>query len=74
MCTQLQIPKGDYADKDDFEFIFVPFVTRKNGHRDYARNHGLKAWRIRVRKGHYSLGMDVGGSIHVLKSLLLRKD
>lgn len=29
MCTQLQIPKGDYADKDDFEFIFVPFVTRK---------------------------------------------
>ena len=52
MCTQLQIPKGDYADKDDFEFIFVPFLTRKNGHRDYARNHGLKAWRIRVRKGH----------------------
>ena len=48
--TQLSLFETDSVYEDEYEFIFVPFVTRKNGHRDYARNHGLKAWRIRVRK------------------------
>lgn len=33
-----------------YEYIYVAFITRKNGFRDYARKHGLKAWRIRVPK------------------------
>ena len=50
--TQLSFFEADSVREDEYEFIFVPFVTRKNGRRDYARNHGLKAWRIRVRKRH----------------------
>lgn len=30
--------------------IYVAYITRRNGFRDYARNHGLKAWRIEVKK------------------------
>jgi len=29
-------------------YIFRPWVTRKDGKRDYARNHGKRAWRIPV--------------------------
>lgn len=35
---------------DDYEYIYVAYITRKNGFRDYAYRHGLKAWRIRVHK------------------------
>ncbi len=28
--------------------IFVAYVTRKDGTRDYARDHGLRAWAISV--------------------------
>ena len=28
--------------------IFVAYVTRKDGTIDYARDHGLRAWRIEV--------------------------
>ena len=35
------VPKGR-------KVIYVKYVTRKNGFRDYAYNHGLKAWRITV--------------------------
>ena len=35
---------------EDIEYIYVAFITRKNGYRDYARNHGLRAWRIPVHK------------------------
>ena len=34
---------------DMYKYIFVPYITRKDGRRDYARNHGYRAWRIRVR-------------------------
>lgn len=27
-------------------WIFVAYITRKDGTRDYARDHGLRAWRI----------------------------
>jgi hypothetical protein len=29
-------------------YIFRTWVTRKDGKRDYAKDHGLKAWRIPV--------------------------
>ncbi len=29
-------------------YIFRTWVTRKDGTRDYARDHGLKAWKIPV--------------------------
>lgn len=29
-------------------YIFRTWITRKDGSRDYARNHGFKAWRIPV--------------------------
>jgi len=29
-------------------YIFRTFITRKDGRRDYARDHGFKAWRIPV--------------------------
>jgi hypothetical protein len=35
---------------DEFEFIFVRFITTRGGRRIYAASKGLKAFRIRVRK------------------------
>jgi hypothetical protein len=29
-------------------YIFRTWVTRKDGTRDYARDHGFRAWRIPV--------------------------
>lgn len=29
-------------------YIFRTFIVRKDGRRDYARDHGFKAWRIPV--------------------------
>ena len=29
-------------------YIFRTFIIRKGGGRDYARDHGFKAWRIPV--------------------------
>lgn len=29
-------------------YIYRIWVTRKDGRRDYARDHGLRAWRIPV--------------------------
>ncbi|MGM9771023.1 MAG: hypothetical protein ACI3YU_00055 [Segatella copri] len=52
MCTQLSFLDDEYDYDDEYEIIYVAYITRKNGRRDYARNHGLKAWRIRVRKRH----------------------
>lgn len=33
----------------DEKFIYVAYIT-KNGKRIYARNYGLKAFRIKVKK------------------------
>ena len=37
-------------ENKNVKYIFVAYVTRADGTRDYARDHGLKAWRIPVRK------------------------
>jgi len=37
-------------DSESVDYIFVKYVTLKNGHRIYARDYGLKAFRIPVRK------------------------
>ncbi|MEE4357112.1 MAG: hypothetical protein V2I97_11640 [Desulfococcaceae bacterium] len=29
-------------------YIFRAWITRKDGTRDYARDHGYRAWRIPV--------------------------
>ena len=35
---------------DEYEYIFVRYVTTKNGRRIYAAQKGLRAFRIRVRR------------------------
>lgn len=35
---------------DEWEYIFVRFITLRNGQRLYAASKGLKAFRIRVRR------------------------
>ena len=35
---------------DSVEYIFVAFITLKNGKRIYAKQYGLKAFRIPIRK------------------------
>ncbi len=35
---------------DNVMYIYRRYITRKNGYRDDARRHGLKAWRIPVRQ------------------------
>lgn len=30
------------------KIIFRAWITRKDGTRDYAKDHGLRAWRIEV--------------------------
>lgn len=34
---------------DEFEIIFVKWITLRNGRRLYAYEKGLRAFRIRVR-------------------------
>lgn len=38
------------ANEDEYEYIYVAFVTTRNGKRIYAAAKGLRAFRIRVRK------------------------
>ena len=35
---------------DEYEFIFVRYITTRSGRRIYAAAKGLRAFRIRVRK------------------------
>ena len=37
-------------EKKTVQYIFRPFITLKNGHRIYARQYGLKAFRIPVNE------------------------
>lgn len=34
---------------DGYHYIFVAFITLRNGKRIYARNYGLRAFRILVK-------------------------
>lgn len=36
--------------KSKVRYIFTAYVTRPDGTRDYAKNHGLKAFRIPIRE------------------------
>lgn len=35
--------------KDDVMYIYVAFITLRNGKRIYAKQYGLKAFRIAVK-------------------------
>ena len=35
---------------DVVEYVFTTYITLKNGRRIYARQYGLKAFRIAVRR------------------------
>ena len=35
---------------DDHEWIYVRYITTRDGRRIYAASKGLKAFRIRVRR------------------------
>ena len=34
---------------NDIVYIFRPYITLRNGHRIYARQYGLKAFRIAIK-------------------------
>jgi hypothetical protein len=36
--------------EDEYEYIFVAYITLRSGKRVYARQKGLRAFRIRVRR------------------------
>lgn len=38
------------TQNDEYIYIFVAYITLKNGKRIYARNYGKRAFRIRVKK------------------------
>ena len=38
------------AQDDEFEYIFVRYITLRDGRRIYAASKGLRAFRIRVRR------------------------
>lgn len=38
------------CDIEDVEYVYTAFITLKNGTRIYARQYGLKAFRIPVKK------------------------
>lgn len=40
--------KIDQDNRRPKYYIFRTWITRKDGTRDYARDHGYKAWRIPV--------------------------
>ncbi len=44
---------GDYAmrrvtKRKVIGYIFRPWITRKDGTRDWAKNHGKRAWKIAI--------------------------
>ncbi len=39
-----------FTQEDDVEYIFVAFITLRNGKRIYAKQYGLRAFRIRVKR------------------------
>lgn len=42
--------KEECVMKEEYTYIFVAYITLKNGKRLYARNYGKRAFRIRVKK------------------------
>lgn len=40
----------DSALNEEYTYIYVAYITLKNGKRIYARNYGKRAFRIRVKK------------------------
>ncbi len=38
------------SESPEYEYIFVRWITTRNGRRIYASAKGLKAFRIRVRR------------------------
>ncbi len=40
----------NYHSDSSTEYIYVAYITLRNGKRIYANQYGLKAFRIRVRK------------------------
>ena len=35
---------------DEYEYIYVAYITTRGGRRIYAASYGLQAFRIRVRR------------------------
>ena len=42
----------DKSHDDDVVYIYTAFITLKNGKRIYAKQHGKKAFRIKIRRKH----------------------
>lgn len=38
--------------EDDYEYIYVAYITTRSGQRIYAHQYGLKCFRIRVKRKH----------------------
>ena len=39
----------NFSQKDSLEYIYTAFITFKNGRRIYAKQYGLKAFRIPIK-------------------------
>ena len=37
-------------ETEDVYYIYTPFITKRNGHRLYAKEVGLRAFRLRIRR------------------------
>lgn len=44
------LKEGGVCMKYKFKYKFVSFITLKNGKRIYAKDYGLRAFRIRVNR------------------------
>lgn len=39
-----------FTQDNDVEYIYVAYITLRNGKRIYAKQYGLQAFRIRVKR------------------------
>lgn len=42
------VPTGGRVVRKPRYYIFRAYITRQDGSRDYARDHGMKAWKIPI--------------------------
>lgn len=48
--VDLPHPRFSRMADDEYEYIFVRYITTRAGRRIYAAAYGLRAFRIRVRR------------------------
>lgn len=49
-CLVFVTGKEGKEMEDDYEYIYVAYITTRSGRRIYACQYGLKCFRIRVKR------------------------